>query len=191
MFISFFRKPKNSKLRNFKFRKTGIFILKLEISKISKYWFRNQETVTFLTFRTCEIMEKNNEDGVEKQLHEDSCVGMNTCYNCALEFVLTLLSAGGDDMSASAGISEVTDGVMTPEIAFEDEVKPAEKACTILDWVEEHYRPPPPHPSTLEVFHLFNTEYIPSFEVDPVEVPVFNIGRRTDDLRFEIFVFSN
>lgn len=189
--IFFFRKPKTSKFRNFKFRnpfETQNFQNRRKLA--SKQG--NSHTFSFLFFYKCEIMEENHEDGVEEQLQEDSSVGMNTtCSHCALEFVLTLLSAGGDDMISAAGTSEVTIGVLTPEIATEDEAKSAaEKVSTILDWVKENYHPPPPHPSTLEVFELLGLEYISSFEVDPEEVALINIGRRTDELRFEIFVFS-
>jgi len=60
---------------------------------------------------------------------------------------------------------------------------------TILDWVKEAYQPPPVHPSTLCAFENLGLEYISSFEVDE-EVPLFDIGRQTNDLRFEILFFQ-
>ena len=58
----------------------------------------------------------------------------------------------------------------------------------ILDWMKAYYSPPPLHPTTTSTFLVFCLEYISTFEVDE-EVPIFSIGRYTDDLRFETFSF--
>ena len=85
------------------------------------------------------------------------------------------------------GPSEAAVGVKSPEIGLYGEGQP-EEGSTILDWLKASYQPPPVHPITLHAFELLGLQYIPTFEVDE-EVPLFNIGRRTDDLRFEMHFF--
>lgn len=85
----------------------------------------------------------------------------------------------------------MTAGEKSPEITNkepEDTEKEPEEQFTILNWMKAHYRPPPLHPNTMSAFGILCVEYISTFEVDE-EVPIFSIGRYTDDLRFEMFSF--
>ena len=80
---------------------------------------------------------------------------------------------------------EATVGGISPEIG---EGQP-EEHCTILDWLKAFYQPPPIHSSTLNAFEVLGLEYISTFKVAE-EVPLYNIGHRTDDLRFELLFFQ-
>lgn len=79
----------------------------------------------------------------------------------------------------------------SPELGGQQAAEQPEEQCTILDWLKAHYQPPPVHPSTLHAFELLGLEYISSFKVD--EYPTFSrvdIGQRTNEIRFELFFFS-
>ena len=82
---------------------------------------------------------------------------------------------------------EAISQVASPEIGLVPAV--SKDGFTIFDWVRDVYQPPPAHPSTHRAFDNLGLEYIPSFEVDK-EVPLFEIGRQTNGLRFELLFFQ-
>lgn len=129
-------------------------------------------------------MEKNPGEVAEEL--ESSVAGMKICFKFLLKFVLTLISFEIDEIKA-ASTTKVTIGAITsPEIGSGVQMESEEQPCTILDWLKVNYQPPPVHESTLHTFEVLGLEYISSFEVDE-EVPLFNLGRHTNDERYELF----
>ncbi len=82
---------------------------------------------------------------------------------------------------------EAISQVASPEIGLVPAV--LKDGFTIFDWVRDVYQPPPAHPSMHCAFDNLGLEYISSFKVDK-EVPLFEIGRQTNGLRFEILFFQ-
>jgi hypothetical protein len=94
-----------------------------------------------------------------------------------------------DELKASDASMTAGEEEKSPEL-LSDAERGKDEDCTILDWLNTFYQPPPPHPSTKSLFLSLELEYIPSFEVAE-RISLNTLAKRTDDLRFETLSFIN